>query len=383
MLESMLRKTLEYISIQFEGNRMMERLNEINSIKGRDKKLKAVSYAILAALLYGISSPVSKILLVEIPPTLMAALLYLGAGIGMAGINLYNVLSKKEQLEAKMTAKEMPFILGMILLDIAAPIFLMLGLTLTTSSNASLLNNFEIVATSLIALFIFKETIGKRMWLAIILITISSIILSVSDLSSLSFSLGSIFVLLACISWGFENNCTRMLSLKDPLQIVVVKGFGSGLGSLIISFAIHESSYNWLFISYTLLLGFVSYGMSIFLYIKAQRELGAARTSAFYAAAPFIGVIISWIVLHEPITTTFIIALIIMLIGTYYAVSEDHKHSHLHSLETHEHKHNHHDGHHNHSHESEIDGEHSHEHIHEIVEHSHAHLPDLHHRHSH
>lgn len=383
MLESMLRKMLEYISIQFEGNRMMERLNEINSIKGRDKKLKAVSYAILAALLYGISSPVSKILLVEIPPTLMAALLYLGAGIGMAGINLYNVLSKKEQLEAKMTAKEMPFILGMILLDISAPIFLMLGLTLTTSSNASLLNNFEIVATSLIALFIFKETIGKRMWLAIMLITISSIILSVSDLSSLSFSVGSIFVLLACIAWGFENNCTRMLSLKDPIQIVVVKGFGSGLGSLIISFAIHESSYNWLYILFTLLLGFVAYGMSIFLYIKAQRELGAARTSAFYATAPFIGVVISWIVLHEPVTATFTIALTIMLAGTYFAVSEDHKHSHIHLEEVHEHKHNHHDGHHNHSHEGDIEGEHSHEHTHERVEHAHAHLPDLHHRHSH
>lgn len=382
MLESMLRKTLEYISIQFEGNRMMERLDETNSIKGRDKKLKAVSYAILAALLYGISSPVSKILLVEIPPTLMAALLYLGAGIGMAGINLYNVLSKKEQLEAKMTTKEMPFILGMILLDIAAPIFLMLGLTLTTSSNASLLNNFEIVATSLIALFIFKETIGKRMWLAITLITISSIILSVSDLSSLSFSVGSIFVLLACIAWGFENNCTRMLSLKDPLQIVVIKGFGSGLGSLIISFAIHESSYNWIYILFTLLLGFVAYGMSIFLYIKAQRELGAARTSAFYATAPFIGVIISWIVLHEPVTATFTIALTIMLVGTYFAVSEDHKHSHVHLEEVHEHKHNHIDGHHNHTHD-EIKGEHSHEHAHEIIEHTHTHLPDLHHRHLH
>ncbi|MCA0386602.1 MAG: DMT family transporter [Firmicutes bacterium] len=361
----------------------MEKLKVKNQFIWRDRKLKAVSYAILAALLYGISSPVSKILLVEIPPTLMAALLYLGAGIGMVIINLYNVLSRREQLEARMTVKEMPYIVGMILLDIAAPIFLMLGLTLTTSSNASLLNNFEIVATSLIALFIFKETIGRRMWLAIALITISSIILSVSDLSSLSFSVGSIFVLLACISWGFENNCTRMLSLKDPLQIVVVKGFGSGLGSLIISFVIHESSYNWVYISSTLLLGFIAYGMSIFLYIKAQRELGAARTSAFYAAAPFIGVIISWIILHEPITTTFIIALIIMLIGTYYAVSEDHKHSHKHSVETHDHKHNHHDGHHNHSHEGDIEGEHSHEHTHEKVEHAHAHLPDLHHRHSH
>lgn len=361
----------------------MEEINLKTKFTWRDQKVKAVSYAILAALLYGISSPLSKILLVKISPILMAALLYLGAGLGMFVINLYHVLAKKERLEAKMTSKEMPFIIGMVLLDIAAPIFLMVGLTMTTSSNASLLNNFEIVATSLIALFIFKEMIGKRMWFAIILITTSSIILSVSDLSSISFSSGSIFILLACVSWGFENNCTRMLSLKDPLQIVVVKGLGSGLGSLIIAFVIDELSYNWLYMIYTLILGFVAYGMSIFLYIKAQRELGAARTSAFYAMAPFIGVIISWIVLHEAITTTFIIALIIMIIGTYYAVSENHQHSHIHVMGIHEHKHNHNNQHHNHSHDIEIDGEHSHEHTHEVIKHSHKHLPDMHHKHKH
>ncbi len=361
----------------------MDLSNLKNKYNGNNKKLKPIGYAILAALLYGISAPVSKLLLVELPPTLMAALLYLGAGIGMLGINLYQLLMKHEKKEAKMTVKEMPYIIGMIGLDIAAPIFLMIGLTLTTSSNASLLNNFEIVATTLIALFIFKETIGKRMWIAISLITLSSMILSLKDMSSLSFSIGSIFVLLACISWGFENNCTRMLSLKDPLQIVVVKGFGSGIGSLIICFTIKEFSFNISYIAVALLLGFVAYGMSIFLYIKAQRELGAARTSAFYATAPFIGVIISWIVLKEPITLTFMTALTIMLIGTYFAVSEDHQHSHIHLVESHEHKHNHSDGHHNHQHDIAVVGEHSHEHTHEKIEHVHGHLPDLHHRHSH
>ena len=366
--------------------------NELmNKSKQQDIKVKAIGYAILAALLYGISSPFSKLLLVEIPPTLMAALLYLGAGMGMLGVNILRVITKKEQHEAKITVKEMPYILGMIALDIAAPILLMVGLTMTTSANASLLNNFEIVATSLIAWLIFKETIGKRMWFAIILITISSIILSFTDLSSFSFSIGSTFVLLACISWGFENNCTRMLSLKDPLQIVVIKGFGSGIGSLIISIVIQEYNFNWLYILLTLLLGFIAYGMSIFFYIKAQRELGAARTSAFYAAAPFIGVIVSWIILKEPITITFIIALAIMLLGTYYAVSEVHKHRHIHLEETHEHIHNHHDydydDHHddydNHNHDYDIKGEHSHIHNHERLEHTHRHLPDLHHKHTH
>lgn len=379
----MLRKVWIYKSLEFEVSIMIDKLKEMNILKCFDKRIKAIIFAILAALLYGISSPISKLLLVEIPPTLMAALLYIGAGLGMLGINLFNVISKKEQVEAKISSKEMPFILAMIALDIAAPILLMIGLTLTTSSNASLLNNFEIVATSLIALFIFKETVGKRMWIAIILISISSIILSVPELGSLAFSKGSIFVLLACISWGFENNCTRMLSIKDPLQIVVVKGFGSGLGSLIIAFSIREISYNWSYISITLLLGFIAYGMSIYLYIKAQRELGAARTSAFYATAPFIGVIISWIVLKEPITARFIFALLIMLLGTYFAVSEMHQHIHTHILEDHEHSHNHDDKHHNHIHEYEIIGNHSHRHLHEVIKHSHKHSPDLHHRHSH
>lgn len=351
------------------------------------KKLNSIGLAILAASLYGISAPVSKLLLVELSPTLMAALLYLGAGFGMLMVNAIKILLKKERLEARMTIQELPYVVGMILLDIAAPIFLMLGLTMTTSSTASLLNNFEIVATSMIALFIFKEAVGKRMWVAIVLITLSSMILSVDDLSSLSFSAGSLFVVLARICWGFENNCTRMLSLKDPLQIVVVKGFGSGLGALLITWYRQDIKGSLMYVGIALLLGFVAYGLSIYFYIRAQRALGAARTSAYYAAAPFIGVIISWIVLKESISNTFLVSLGIMLVGTYFAISEDHAHKHAHESTRHEHKHSHDDGHHGHTHESETKGEHSqehsHEHVHEGIEHVHKHMPDLHHRHSH
>jgi drug/metabolite transporter (DMT)-like permease len=356
---------------------------------------KSIGLAILAAALYGISAPVSKLLLVELSPTLMAALLYLGAGFGMLMVNVVKILFKRERLEARMTRRELPYVISMILLDIAAPIFLMLGLTLTTSSTASLLNNFEIVATSMIALFIFHEAVGKRMWVAIALITLSSVILSVDDFGSLSFSVGSLFVLLACICWGFENNCTRMLSLKDPLQIVVVKGFGSGLGALLITIYRNDMNGSLKYIGIALLLGFIAYGLSIYFYIKAQRTLGAARTSAYYAAAPFIGVIVSWIVLREGITNTFLVSLGIMLLGTYFAVSEDHAHKHVHEKTRHEHKHSHDDGHHGHTHANETIGEqghehgnessneHSHEHVHEGVEHVHKHMPDLHHRHSH
>jgi drug/metabolite transporter (DMT)-like permease len=221
------------------------------------------------------------------------------------------------------------------------------------------------------------------MWLAIFLITISCIVLTVEDFSSFSFSLGSVFVLLACVCWGFENNCTRMLSLKNPTQIVVVKGFGSGIGSLVISFAIKQYNGHIKYILFTLLLGFVAYGLSIFFYILAQRYLGAARTSAYYAAAPFIGVLISWLIFGTGITMNFLFALVIMLVGAYFAGSEVHKHMHRHETITHEHKHNHTDGHHTHIHEDGFTGEHSHIHTHEALLHNHKHTPDIHHTHPH
>jgi drug/metabolite transporter (DMT)-like permease len=347
------------------------------------KQYKSISFAILAAALYGISSPVSKLLLKEIPPTLMAACLYLGAGLGMAIVGFIKHKKYKGKTEARLTKQELPYTVGMVILDIAAPIFLMFGLSMTTSANTSLLNNFEIVATSLIALLIFKESISKRLWGAIFLITLSSIILSVEDISSFSFSFGSIFVLLACICWGLENNCTRKLSVKDPLEIVVIKGFGSGIGSLLIALALGEQINNVPYILAALLLGFFAYGLSIFFYIYAQRDLGAARTSAYYAIAPFIGVGLSLIIFRQIPTFSFIIALVIMIIGTYFASTEVHNHKHSHNVITHEHGHSHDDRHHSHSHDTNILGKHNHIHTHEENNHSHKHTQDIHHSHAH
>ncbi len=284
----------------------------------------AILWAVMAAVLYAISSPISKILLNKIPPTMMAALLYLGAGIGMSVIGLIRYKTGNFKEEMRITKKEMPFTLAMVILDILAPIFLMIGLTKTTPANVSLLNNFEIVATSLIALFIFKESINNRLWISISLITVASIILSVEDIDigSFSFSCGSVFVLLASICWGFENNCTRMLSVKDPLQVVIIKGFGSGIGSLLISFVLKETATNFVYIIAALLLGFVAYGLSIFLYVYAQRYLGAAKTSAYYAIAPFIGAGISLSLFRQLPTISFVLALLVMIVGTYFASAE-------------------------------------------------------------
>lgn len=238
------------------------------------EKRTSIVWALLAAALYAISSPVSKLLLQEVEPTMMAALLYLGAGLGMLLLGIVRRRLGLGASEQRLTRRDLPYTVGMIVLDVAAPICLMVGLTSTTSANASLLNNFEIVATSLIALLVFREAISRRLWLAIGLITLSSLILSFEDASSLSFSSGSLLVLAACVCWGFENNCTRMMSQSDPLEIVVLKGFGSGLGSLAIALAVGESLPALPSVLGALLLGFLAYGLSIFFYVYAQRQLG-------------------------------------------------------------------------------------------------------------
>ena len=285
----------------------------------KNKEKKAIFFALLAAVLYAINSPFSKLLLSEVSETFMAAFLYLGAGLGLFIMGIIQKLSGKKEKEKPLTKKELPYTVAMVVLDIAAPIFLMIGLKSTTAANASLLNNFEIVATSIIALVIFKEAISKRLWIAIALVTLSSAILSFEDMSSFSFSLGSLFVLLACVCWGFENNCTRCLSSKNPLEIVVIKGFGSGLGSLIIAFVLGESVPNFIYILLALVLGFVAYGLSIYFYIYAQRDLGAAKTSAYYAVAPFIGAGLSMLIFLRLPPISYFIGLVIMIVGTYFA----------------------------------------------------------------
>lgn len=275
-----------------------------------------MKYALLAALLYALSSPFSKLLLEFVGPTLMAACLYLGAGFG-----LLLVKKTKKTKEEKLEKKDMPYVVGMVVLDIIAPILLMMGLTITSSSNAALLNNFEIVATTVIAFFIFKEKISKNLLIGIILVLISSIILTF-DISSLSFNLGSILVLLAAISWGFENNCTKMISNKNPIDIVIIKGIFSGLGSLIISIIINEFTLNY-YLIFALILGFFSYGLSITTYIYAQRHLGASKTSAFYAVNPFIGTLLSLIIFKDMPNFNFVIALVIMMIATIFIVKEE------------------------------------------------------------
>ena len=329
-------------------------------------KVRATIFAVLAAVFYALNMPASKVLLEKVEPTMMAAFLYLGAGIGV-GI-LFFVNRRKIDTADLLTKDDLPYTLGMIFLDILAPIFLMFGLLNTTSANASLLNNFEIVATSLIALFIFKEQISKRLWIAIVLITLSSAILSFEDMSSLQFSLGSGFVLLAALCWGFENNCTRKISNKNTYQIVTLKGIFCGLGSLIIALVTGEKFPAVFLILLALILGFVAYGLSIFYYIKAQTVLGAAKTSAYYAIAPFVGAFLSFVFLKETLTQNYFVALVLMLLGSAMIVADTmityHAHVHIHTVV---HTHN------GSTHTHMIEHSHSHTHIGEEEKHQHTH----------
>ena len=301
-------------------------------------KLKAIMFAFLAAVFYAINVPISKVLLQHVGPTTMAALLYLGAGIGIGMMSLFN---KKDREKAEsLTKAELPYIVGMIVLDIAAPIFLMLGISYGSSANASLLGNFEIVATTVIALILFKEAVTKRLWVAIGLITLSSILLSFEGTDSFHFSYGSLLVIMATVCWGLENNCTRELSSKSTYQIVMLKGLCSGLGALVIALIKREFFPGIGYIAIALALGFVAYGLSIFMYVRAQNVLGAAKTSAYYAVNPLIGALLAFVFLSESLSWMYVIALIVMVFGSALVVvdtfTRQHDHEHQHTF-THSH----------------------------------------------
>ena len=329
-------------------------------------KSSSTIFAILAAALYALSAPVGKVLLDHAGAAMMAAFLYLGAGLGLA---LWGRIVPDREA-CPITRQDLPYILGMILLDIAAPILLMLGLQRTGSANASLLNNFEIVATSLIAWLLFREKLSRRLSFAIVLVTFASIVLGYEGSESLRFGAGSALVLAAACRWGLENNCTRMLSRCSSVQITTIKGIFSGLGSLIVAFCAGESLPGLRWIPAILLLGFVAYGLSINFYIKAQKELGAAKTSAWYSIAPFLGVVFGIVLLGERPDGRFFLGLGLMVLATllmvFDTISLQHTHEHAH---THCHEHRHGNQLHTHAH-THI---HAHTHVHGADEATHDH----------
>ena len=341
--------------------------------------------AILAAVLFGASAPVSKLLLSEAEPIPMAAFLYLGSGIGLLFLRSFQRMQNRSgNLEANIGKRDIKWLIGAVFSGgVLAPIILMYCIKNTPAATASLLLNFEGVATTLIATLAFKEAIGRRVWIAVLSITTASILLSWNSNVGWGISIGAVGILAACFLWGIDNNFTRNISAKDPLIIVIVKGMCAGTFSLILALLLKNPLPNFWITLGAMGVGFFSYGLSIVLFIFAMRSLGASRTCAFFGAAPFAGSILSFLLFRELPNALFFISLPLMIIGAVLILSEEHGHDHLHGSIEHEHRHEHTDGHHIHEHEDVEGLEHSHVHIHDIFKHSHSHLPDIHHRHAH
>lgn len=346
-----------------------------------------VLQALAAAFLFACSTPLSKILLGDIDPIPLAAFLYLGSGIGALLLRwVMKARDPQQRSEAKLSRSDLPWLLGAITFGgVLAPIALLFGLRSTPAATASLLLNFEGVATALIAAVVFKEAIGKRVALSISLITLASILISLGS-GEWGLSAGLMLILLATVSWGLDNNFTRNISERDPLQIVMAKGLGAGTFSLILTFVLGIPLPDVSSMLMAGALGAVSYGLSITLIILAMRGLGSARAYAWFGSAPFIAMLLSLAIFREPTTVTLWISLPFMLAGAGLMATEHHSHHHIHASIKHEHMHSHSDQHHTHVHEGLDPTQritHSHPHEHTYLEHEHEHTPDIHHRHAH
>lgn len=309
---------------------------------GRERPIILV---ILGAVLFGASAPVSKLLLGEADPVMLAGLLYLGCGLGLLAFRFF--LRAAGTAGGKPLGRgDAPWLAGAVLAGgVAAPIALLLGLRSTPAATASLLLNFECVATALLAALLFHEYIGRRVWLAIGLVTAASAMLSFSG--PLGASAGALAVLAACVLWGVDNNLTRLISSKDAMGIGIVKGLGAGTFSLLLALGLGASLPPPSAIAAALLLGCLSYGLSLALYITGMRSIGAARASAWMGTAPFAGVLLSLLIFGVEPGWAFILALPPMALGIALLAGDDHAHTHIHAhgAVTHDHVHVHDDGH--------------------------------------
>jgi drug/metabolite transporter (DMT)-like permease len=342
-----------------------------------------VGYALLSATLFGVSTPLSKILVGDISPVLLVSFLYLGTGLGVFLLGRvvkfgYSPLPG----EARINKYDVPWLFVAISAGgVIAPILLMSSLTITPAATASLLLNFEGVTTTIIAFVVFRESVGRRIWIALGIITIASLVLSWNPVAALGVSIGAVGVLFACFFWGLDNNATRNISGKDPFTIVTIKGFFAGSMALVLAIPAHDILPGTSFILAAMLLGFLCYGLSMVLFVRALRDLGAARTGAYNSIAPFIGAIVSFLIFREYPDLQLMIAFSLMLAGTVILVTEKHIHHHHHAPVEHEHLHHHPEKHHTHDHDGDFAGDHSHAHLHEQLDHEHPHTPDIHHRH--
>ena len=339
-----------------------------------------VLIALGSAILFGLSTPVAKLLLGEADPWILAGLLYGGAGVGLLIVYLFG-----RRNEARLASGELPFLAGAVVAGgVVGPVLLLFGLTRVAASTASLLLTLEGVLTALLAWFVFKENFDRRIAVGMTSIVAGAVALNWQPDVTVSGLLGLAAVVAACLAWAIDNNLTRKVSLSDPVQIAMIKGLVAGPVNLAIGLLAGAALPGAGTIAGAALTGFLGYGVSLVLFVLALRHLGTARTGAYFSVAPFLGALAAVPLLGDVVSVQLIAAGALMAIGVWLHVTERHEHMHEHEELEHEHRHTH-DEHHDHAHDGPVDPHrpHSHRHRHRRLRHSHRHAPDSHHRHSH
>jgi len=344
-----------------------------------------IVFAVISAALFGIGTPFAKILTEDVEPVVLAGLLYLGA---FAGLTIYvltgRIVRKGRPASEPLDRKDVPWLAGATISGgVVAPICLMTGLTLITGFAASLLLNLESLATAIIAYMFFRENLGWRLGIAVVCMTVAGILLSWNQSTSALTVSGPLLLLAAGVAWGVDNNLTRHISGKNPVQISQIRGLVAGTSSVSIALLLGFGVPTDRSLIFALILGAISYGASLVLFIQALQGMGASRTGAFFSVGPFVGAAVSVMLLNEWLGWTMLPAVVLMLVGVVAIVYERHSHVHTHEEITHTHLHSHDDFSHDHFHEASPTGQHIHEHTHYSVSHDHIHWPDIHHRHDH
>jgi len=341
---------------------------------------RGATLALASAALFGASTPLAKRLVGEMPPVLVAGLLYLGSG---AGLGLFRIVRHGQR--GTLSPREMPWLAGAIVFGgIVAPVLLMAGLRSTPAAVASLLLNLEGVFTAVLAWFVFHENFDRRIALGMVLIVGGGLVLSWQPGGSLGISAGALAVIIACLCWAVDNNLTQKVSGADPVTVAATKGSVAGVINVAMAFAVGAAPPPLPAVLAALAVGLVGYGVSLALFVLALRHLGTARTGAYFSIAPFVGAAASLVLFREPIGLRLAAAGILMMAGVWLHLSERHQHEHRHEALAHMHRHVH-DEHHRHEHAEGIDPRepHTHAHRHEPLTHTHPHYPDIHHRHRH
>lgn len=353
---------------------------------------RGITYALLAATLFGLSTPFAKLLTGEVSPILLAGLLYAGSGIGLSAwriLRRHTLVSSGTNSEAPLTRSDLPWLAGAILAGgIIGPVLMMTGLAHSPAASASLLLNMEGVLTALLAWFVFREQFDRRIFVGMVLIVAACVLLSWprdGALQAASSPWGAACIVGACLCWAIDNNLTRKVSASDAVQITAVKGLVAGTVNLGIAVMwLNVAIPSWQRVAFAGVLGFAGYGLSLVLFVLALRHLGTARTGAYFSAAPFVGAALSLFLPGESPDAIFWLAGALMACGIWLHVTESHSHLHTHEEMAHDHVHVH-DAHHRHAHDFPWDGTepHTHPHLHRPLRHTHPHFPDIHHRHSH